>query len=125
MTTGFLADLVLMMHLAFIIFVVLGGLLVLRWKALALLHIPCAAWGVGIELGGWLCPLTALEVSLRQSAGEAGYHGGFVDYYIMPLVYPPGLTRELQILLGVGVLMINGGVYGTLLYQWFRRRSDR
>lgn len=115
------ADLLVLLHFAFIVFVVLGGFLVLKWGKVALLHIPCAFWGAFIEFSGWICPLTPLEHSLREAAGETAYSGGFIDYYIMPIVYPTGLTREIQIVLGVIVLIINLCVYGLVIYK----RSNR
>jgi hypothetical protein len=114
------ADLIVAGHLAFIVFVVFGGLLVLRWHRLALLHLPAAAWGVLIELQGWLCPLTAWENRLRTASGEAGYAGGFVDRYLVPVVYPPGLTRGHQIVLGLAVLALNACVYSWLLVRVLR-----
>lgn len=116
------ADILVVLHLLFILFVALGGLLVLRWPLLAWAHIPAAIWGVLIELAGWICPLTPLENSLRQSAGEAGYSGGFVEHYILPLVYPPGLTRDIQIGLGIAVLAINGLAYTVLVVRHRRRK---
>ncbi len=106
-----LADLVLVVHLAFVVFVVLGGLLVLRWRWLGWAHIPAALWGAGIELVGGVCPLTPLENRLRTAAGEAGYESGFVEHYIVPVLYPPGLTRTTQLALGGVVLLFNGAVY--------------
>lgn len=111
------ADGVLLLHAAFILFVALGALLLLRWPRLAWLHVPAAAWGVAIEWLGWLCPLTVLENRLRQAAGEAGYSGGFIEHYLWPLVYPAGLTRPLQVGLGVALLLLNLG-----LYAWVIRR---
>jgi len=116
-----LADSVLVLHLLFIVFVVLGGLLAMRWRWIALLHIPAALWGVYVELTGRGCPLTGLENSLRQQAGEAGYSGGFVEHYLMPLIYPAGLTRDLQYILAGIVIGVNLAVYGWLLYS--RRRA--
>lgn len=117
-----LADAVVVVHLLFIGFVILGGLLVLRWPRLALAHLPAACWGALIELGGWRCPLTPLENSLRQAAGDAGYRGGFIEHYLLPIIYPAELTRGLQLALAAGVIVVNVGVYGWLLY---RRRSSR
>ncbi|BBO76657.1 hypothetical protein DSCW_40740 [Desulfosarcina widdelii] len=122
------ANFVVLVHLAFILFVVLGGFLALRWRKIALVHLPCVLWGVMIEWVGWLCPLTPLEYRLRRLAGEAGYSGGFVDHYIMPLVYPAGLTRNMQIGLGVFVLGMNLLVYGRVLMvqqQRKKRASNR
>ncbi|MCW3480973.1 DUF2784 domain-containing protein [Neisseriaceae bacterium JH1-16] len=114
-------DLVLLIHCGFVLFVVLGGGLVLRWPRLAWLHLPAVGWGALAEFTGWICPLTPLEQWLRDAAGQASYSGGFVEHYLVPLLYPAGLTRSLQLLLGVGVLLINGAVYGWLLYRLRRR----
>ena len=115
MTAAVLADLVVLLHLAFILFVMLGGLLVLRRRRLMWLHLPVVAWGAAIEFVGWVCPLTPLENHLRAAAGEAGYSGGFVEHYLIPLIYPEGLTRELQWLLGALVLLVNAAVYWRVL----------
>ena len=116
-----LADLVLVAHLGFILFVVLGALLVLRWPRLAWLHLPAAAWGVLIEVGGWICPLTPLENELRRRGGGAGYAGGFIEHYLVPLIYPGALTRTLQLVLGSAVFLLN-----VALYVWvLRRRAGR
>lgn len=115
MTAAVLADLVVLLHLAFILFVMLGGLLVLRRRRLMWLHLPVVAWGAAIEFVGWVCPLTPLENRLRAAAGEAGYSGGFVEHYLIPLIYPEGLTRELQWLLGALVLLVNAAVYWRVL----------
>jgi len=115
MTAAVLADLVVLLHLAFILFVMLGGLLVLRRRRLMWLHLPVVAWGAAIEFVGWVCPLTPLENHLRAAAGEAGYSGGFVEHYLIPLIYPEGLTRELQWLLGALVLLVNALVYWRVL----------
>jgi uncharacterized protein DUF2784 len=110
-----LADLVLVGHLGFVLFVVLGGLLVLRWPKLALLHVPAAIWGVLIEYTGWICPLTPLENSLRTRGGEAGYSGGFIQHYMQPVLYPAGLTRPTQIALGSIALILNIVAYGVVI----------
>jgi hypothetical protein len=114
-----LADLVVVVHLAFILFVVLGGFLALRWCRVPWVHLPAVVWGVLLELGGWTCPLTPLEDWLRQLAGGPGYAGGFVDHYLAPVVYPGALTREGQKVLGVLVGVVNVPVY---LLVWQRRR---
>jgi hypothetical protein len=119
-----LADLVLLSHLAFVLFVVLGGLLVLRRPKWAWLHLPCAAWGVLIEYAGWICPLTPWEVSLRVRGGEAGYAGGFIAHYVTAVLYPQGLTRGIQIVLGSLAFLLNAAVY-TLIYSRVRRRPSR
>lgn len=116
------ADGLLLVHLLFILFVLLGGLLVWRWSWLAWLHLPAALWGVLVELMHWPCPLTPLEQQLREAAGQAGYHGGFIEHYLLPLIYPAGLTPQIQMILGLFVLTLNGLVYGLLL--WRRRRRD-
>ncbi|WP_140628753.1 DUF2784 domain-containing protein [Methylibium rhizosphaerae] len=116
------ADTVLLLHLAFIAFAVLGGLLVLRWRRAAWLHLPALAWGAFIEFSGGICPLTPLENALRAAAGRAVYSQGFVERYIVPLIYPGELTRELQYLLGGALVGINLAIYGLVLYRRRRRR---
>lgn len=112
-----LADLVVLLHFLFILFVLLGGLLVLRRPRLAWLHLPAVAWGALIEFVGWICPLTPLENALRRSAGEAGYTQGFIAEYLLPVIYPAGLTRDMQWLLGAVVLLVNLAVYALVLYR--------
>lgn len=116
------ADAVLAAHLAFVLFVVFGGLLVLHTPRLAWLHLPAVVWAAFVELSGSICPLTPLEVALRRGAGEAGYGGDFVEHYLVALIYPSGLTRELQVSIGAAVLLINLFVYFVL---WRRRPSRR
>jgi hypothetical protein len=116
-----LADLVLVVHLAFVLFVVLGGLLVLRWPRLAWLHVPAAIWGVLIEYTGWICPLTPLENSLRMRGGETGYTGGFIQHYIQPILYPAGLTRSTQTVLGSIALILNIAAYVIVISRMRRR----
>ena len=111
MTWLVLADAILLLHLAFILFVVLGGLLVLRRRWLAYLHVPAFVWAALIEFAGWICPLTPLENWLRIQGGARGFSGGFIDHYLGSLIYPQGLTRELQWLLGALVLAINAAIY--------------
>ena len=115
-----LADLVVLVHCGFVAFVVLGGFLVLRWPAIRWAHLPAAAWGVWIELSGGLCPLTPLEKTLRLRAGETSYAGDFVGQYILPVLYPRGLTRQVQLVLAVMVVVVNLGVYW---WVWRRGRS--
>jgi hypothetical protein len=110
-----LADLVLVVHLAFVVFVVVGGFLVLRWRWVALLHIPAAIWGILIEYAGWICPLTPLENFLRQRAGQPGYSGSFLEHYILPVLYPGALTRTTQIVLGSLALLVNLIAYGLVI----------
>ena len=116
-----LADLILLLHLCFVLFVILGGVLALRWPRLASVHIPVALYGALIEFAGFICPLTPLENSFRRRGGEAGYQGGFIDHYVTATIYPAGLTRTAQLVLGVAVLVINGIVYTI----WWRRRRAR
>ena len=111
MLLSLLADLVLAVHATFLLFVVLGGLLVLWKPRIAWVHIPCAMWGAWVELAGWICPLTPLEVDLRIRAGEVGYGGGFIERYVTAVLYPQGLTREIQIGLGIAVIAVNIIVY--------------
>jgi hypothetical protein len=112
-----LADAVLIIHLLFILFAVAGGFAALRWRFLIGVHLPCALWAAAIELGGWICPLTPLEISLRRCAGQAGYSGGFIQHYLLPVIYPYNLTREIQIGLGVFVLAINLVAYALMVRQ--------
>lgn len=111
-----IADILVLFHIGFIIFVIFGGFLVVRWRLLIWLHLPCAVWGALIEFSGWICPLTPLENILRHSAGSSGYSGGFIENYIIPLIYPTELTREIQYALGIGVIAINLCAYGLVLY---------
>jgi hypothetical protein len=120
-----LADATLVLHLAFVLFVALGGLLVLRWPRLAWVHLPAAIWGGLIELTGWICPLTPLENMLRRLGGEAGYAGGFIDHYIIALIYPDGLTRSVQIALGATVFVVNTAIYVWVFHFRGRGRAAR
>ena len=121
MLARFAADALVLIHLGFILFVIGGGFLALRWRRLVWLHLPCAVWGALIEFAGWICPLTPLENRLRIAAGGSAYESGFIDNYIMPLIYPIGLDRGMQIALGVGVVSVNLVVYGLFLLG--RRRG--
>lgn len=123
MIYGLAADLVALLHLAFVLFVVLGGLLLARWPRLVWLHVPAVIWGVLIELAGWICPLTPLEIQLRSWAGESGYRGGFIEHYLLPLLYPSGLTRSVQIVLGIGAAVLNLVIYAWLFARWRDRRD--
>jgi hypothetical protein len=114
-----LADAVVLAHVAFVLFVVLGGLLVLRWPRAAWAHVPAATWGVATELAGWVCPLTPLENWLRVQGGDAGYAAGFVEHYVVPVLYPAGLTRPVQLALGVFALALNVSIYAWVV----RRRT--
>lgn len=121
MTYRLLADAVLLIHFGFIVFVVIGGFLALRWRWLLWFHVPCAVWGVLIEFTGWFCPLTPLENHLRAVGGKATYTGGFIDHYLTAIIYPDGLTRSSQLVLGLTVLILNAIAY-TL---WWRQRQRR
>lgn len=123
MIYGLLADAALVAHVAFVAFVVFGGLVVLRWPKVAWLHVPCALWGAWVEVAGWICPLTPLEISWRRRAGEIGYTGGFLEHYVVPLLYPAGLTREVQVGLGVAVVALNVVLY-ALAWRCWRARGD-
>ena len=109
-----LADLVLIVHLAFVVFVLCGGLFVLRWQWIAWLHLPAATWGAVVEFTGWICPLTPLENWLRVQGGEVGDEQDFTVRYLMPILYPEDLTRGLQLLLGTVVVVLNAAVYWWL-----------
>jgi len=117
-----LVDATVIVHLAFVLFVVAGGLLVLRWPRLAWAHLPAAVWGIAIEFGGWICPLTPLENALRARAGLAGYTGGFVEHHVTAWLYPVGLTAPRQVLLGALALLVNVAAYSIVLRR-SRHRS--
>ena len=117
------ADAVLVLHLLFILFAVFGGLAVFWRRGFLWLHLPVVAWATLVMLNGWLCPLTPLEIQLRHMAGDAGYQGSFIAHYLLPLIYPPGLTRGIQVLLGAGVTTFNLLVYGSLAWRAWRRRK--
>lgn len=117
-----LVDLVMVLHLLFILFALLGGLLLLQHRAWGLVHIPAAVWAVLVEWQGYLCPLTPLEQRLRLAAGEQGYQGGFIDHYLMAIIYPAGLTQNIQLWLGLVALLVNVLIYGWVGYRLSRRR---
>src|SRR3954463_7527752 len=119
------ADAVVIFHFCFVAFVITGGLLVLRWRRVMWAHLPAVAWGVFIEFSHGLCPLTPLENHLRELGGASAYEGGFVDHYIMPVLYPEGLTPRMQVALGSMILGINLTCYCFIIYRHFasRRRS--
>ena len=116
------ADFVVLIHLAFILFAALGGLLVLKYHRCALIHLPALVWAVLISLAGWVCPLTPLENWLRERGGLMGYDTSFIEHYILPVIYPGELTRSIQIFLGLLVLVINLGIYGC---RFLKSRSRR
>ncbi len=118
-----LADATVLAHLAFIVFAVVGGLLVLRRPRWAWLHLPAAIWVVLLELTGASCPLTGLENGFRARAGQAGYAEGFIDHYVLPVIYPAGLTSGVQIALGLAVLAINVAIYAIVFRRWRARAA--
>lgn len=120
-----LADGVVMLHLGFILFASCGGLLSLRWKRAAWLHLPAVLWAAAIEFRRGICPLTPLEQGLRRAAGEAGYGGSFIEHYLVPIIYPAGLDERLQYILGALVIVINLAVYGWVLFRRHHRATQQ
>ena len=116
-----LADLVVVAHLMFILYALFGGLFGLWRKWSLVVHLPTAVWIAVIEVQGWICPLTPLENTLRSAGGAAGYEAGFVAHYLLPVIYPPGLTRTTQLMLGSVAIVVNVAVYMCVLYRWKRR----
>ena len=119
-----LADIIVLLHFGFIVFAIIGGLLVLKWNWVVWIHIPAAVWGSLIVIFGWICPLTPLENMLRRTDTGETYTGGFIAHYIIPIIYPPGLTRELQIEMGIFLVLLNVIVY-TFVYRHWRRNRDK
>lgn len=117
-----LSNLIIVIHFLFILFVLLGGLLVLRWPWWRWLHLPAITWGFLVELNGWLCPLTPWENRLRQLSGRNVYEGDFIGEYLIPLIYPAELTREMQYMFAALVIVINAGIY-LLIWRRHRRNS--
>jgi hypothetical protein len=120
-----LADVLLVLHLGFIAYVVAGGLLSLRWPRNTWAHLPCAAWGALIEFTGWICPLTPLEQRWRILGGQESYQESFIEHYLLPLIYPAGLTRSTQFWLGAAVIVLNLAIYALVIRRRRRRRADR
>ena len=118
MLYALLADLVVALHLGFILFALFGGLLTLHWPRFAWVHGAALVWATSVEVFGLICPLTPLEVALRLEAGLEGYSGGFVERYLVPVVYPPGLSRSLQWVLAGGLILVNAGIYGWVWRRW-------
>lgn len=116
-----LADVLVLLHLSFVGFVMLGGLLILHWPRAAWVHLPAALWGAIVEFTGWICPLTLWEQSLRRLGGSVGYADGFVEHYLLPVLYPEGLTRSIQTLLGTVVMVVNLAIYGEVCRRRFRQ----
>jgi hypothetical protein len=119
-----LADTLLFLHFAFVAFVLFGGLLLLRWRRLVWLHLPAALWGMAIMFGGWICPLTPLENRLRRMAGQSGLEGGFIEHYMLPLLYPSGLTRGVQVFLGLLALAVNLVIYILWIRKYCSTQGD-
>jgi hypothetical protein len=119
------ADTIVVLHVAFVIFVVAGGLLTLRWRWLAWVHVPAAIWGTVVEFAGWVCPLTPVENALRAYSGTEVYRGDFIEHYILPLLYPAQLTRSLQFLIGSFALALNVVVYWYVLTHRHHERRSR
>lgn len=109
-----LADLVLLLHIAFVLFVLFGGLLAFRWHTILRVHLPAVFWGAFVEFSGWICPLTPLENWLRTQGGEAHYPGDFLSRYLLAILYPAALTHEIQLVFGALVLIVNLAIYGWL-----------
>ena len=111
------ADLLLVFHLLFILFVVAGGLLAIKWRWIAWLHLPAVCWGALVEINSWVCVLTPWENQLRHLAGQDGYTGGFIEYYIASIIYPDGLTAGIQVAMGISVIVINVFMYSYIVYR--------
>lgn len=118
-----LSNLIVIIHGLFILFVIFGGLLVLRWPRLIWLHLPAVSWGVVVELKGWICPLTPWENYFRQQAGKEVYTGDFIGEYLLPLIYPHELTREMQYFFGAVVFLINLLVYIWIWRHWKKQST--
>ncbi len=116
------ANAILTLHLLFICLVMFGAVAALRWPRFAIIHIPAATWGFLVEAYGWYCPLTDLENALLRKAGQEGYTGGFIENHLLAIIYPDGLTREIQMALAVMVLLVNGGMYGWMLCRCWRKK---
>ena len=119
---GVLAELTVLVHLGFIIYVIFGGLLAIRWPRSIWVHLPVLIWGVGVELTGWVCPLTPLENHFRAQAALQGYQGGFIEHYLIAVIYPAGLTRQVQIGLGAALFAFNIVIYAVI---WRAARAQR
>lgn len=117
------ADAIVLVHLMFIIFVVTGGLFVLKWPKTAWLHIPAAIWGALIDCAGWVCPLTYVENSLRFAGGKTAYPSEFINHYVLPVIYPAGLTRNIQFVMGCIVIVLNVLIYGVLIVKTYGKNK--
>ena len=123
MIYSFLADLLVVFHLMFILYVMAGALLIFKWPKTLWLHLPACFWGMTVEFTGWICPLTPWEIRLRRLAGEEGYTGSFIEHYLIPIIYPSGLTREVQMVLGGTVLIVNLSLYTLILIKRRNRKT--
>ena len=123
MIYSFLADLLVVFHLVFIIYVMAGALLLFKRPKTLWLHLPACFWGMTVEFTGWICPLTPWEIQLRRLAGEEGYTGSFIAHYLIPIIYPSGLTPEVQMLLGGTVLIVNLRLYTLILIKKRKRKT--
>ena len=123
MIYSFLADLLVVFHLVFILYVIAGALLIVKWPKTLWLHLPSCFWGMTVEFTGWFCPLTPWEIQLRMLAGEEGYTGSFIEHYLIPIIYSSGLTREVQMVLGGTVLILNLSLYTLILIKRRKRKT--
>ena len=123
MIYSFLADLLVVFHLVFILYVIAGALLIFKWPKTLWLHLPSCFWGMTVEFIGWICPLTTWEIQLRRLAGEEGYTRSFIEHYLIPIIYPSGLNREIQMLMGSIVLIVNLSLYTLILIKRRKRKT--
>ena len=121
MIYSFLADLLVLFHLVFILYVITGALLIFKRPKTLWIHLPSCFWGMTVEFTGWICPLTPWEIQLRRLAGKEGYTGSFIEHYLIPIIYPSGLTREVQMVLGGTVLIVNLSLYTLTLIKRRKR----
>jgi hypothetical protein len=119
------AEIIVVLHLAFILFIIFGGLLALRWPRASWVHLPCALYGVLIEWVGWVCPLTPWENALRERAGGEGYEGDFIEHYLLPIIYPSGLTPTVQLVLGALVIVVNVAIYAFVIWNWRKDETSQ
>ena len=123
MIYSFLADLLVLFHLVFILYVIAGALLIFKWPKTLWVHLPACFWGMTVEFSGWICPLTPWEIHLRRLAGEEGYTGSFIEHYLIPIIYPSGLNRGIQMLMGSIVLIVNLSLYTLILIKKRKRKT--
>ena len=123
MIYSFLADLLVLFHMVFILYVMAGALLIFKWPKTLWLHLPSCFWGMTVEFTGWICPLTPLEIQLRRLAGKEEYTGSFIEQYLIPIIYPIGLNQEIQMVLGGTVLIVNLSLYTLILIKRRKRKT--